>query len=83
MNLLTEKQALTKWCPFTRIVQGDVKKGREVIVSIHQASFNRVATAEGQFTIPDASACCASKCMQWLWADDALGQCGLRGKING
>lgn len=62
---MTEEEAKSKWCPFTRVD------------SIHIAP-NRVPYGN-QFA--DGSYCVGPKCMAWRWLTvGSDGYCGLAGK---
>lgn len=80
---MTEEEAKTKWCPFSRTmgIDGDV---------IMPAA-NRVFMFDGDnkltFPHPEMCACLASKCMAWVWEktpNSAIkrthGRCGLAGR---
>jgi hypothetical protein len=76
---MKEKEAITKWCPHSR-----------VMASGAATAYNRYRGAD----IPNGTKCIASKCMLWKWTssyvnvegrakdgygnwDDAEGKCGL------
>ncbi|MFK4765151.1 hypothetical protein ACI3L3_10295 [Desulfobaculum sp. SPO524] len=86
--LLTEDQAKTKWCPFTRCAE---TRDDEL-----EGPFNRYHSASEQAHITEQALCIGHKCMAWRWtpfaldminaADDpntvrkdARGYCGLAG----
>lgn len=67
--IVTEKEAATKWCPYSRaIVAKDTAIGG-MDVPLHQATFNRYAIdrPEQNLTSPPACGCIASECMSWRW----------------
>jgi len=73
---MTEEEAREKWCPFVRLVVGDVDK--------FTPSANRMATIDDPQTtrLPKASYCIASECMMWQEIghkrdDEPRGYCGL------
>ena len=75
-DILTETQALTKWCPMARIWESNLEGEGEGYAA---AAINR----------PDASMhCIAAKCMAWRTVySDAAGEprgfCGAFGKPAG
>lgn len=68
---MNESDALTKWCPFTRVALSE------------GLSANRTASmgTGGYADISDETRCLASECMAWRWADrsNRAGYCGLAG----
>ena len=62
---MTEDDAKTKWCPFARVVVGEIKTGGYQ-QPLGLPSHNRVAL--GQATVsPPAALCIGSACMAWRW----------------
>lgn len=54
MTLMTEDEARTKWCPFTRHAYS--------VGNLGVTSVNR-----GNFLEPNECRCIASECMAWRW----------------
>jgi len=57
---MTEDEAKTRWCPFTRVAQ----EGRAV------GHYNRILRRDGESQIPYSTRCIASTCMAWRWQDE-------------
>jgi hypothetical protein len=57
---VTEEDARKKWCPFTRVVKGQMNQ-----VPMGQPAFNRIDNGPGMIGASDASGCIASACMAW------------------
>lgn len=74
--MMTEKEALTKWCPFTRlhpllvpsqkIMTGSVEMGIQPVTNRHPELPQQV--------------CLAGGCAAWRWRDNETGYCGMAGK---
>ena len=72
---MTEDDAKTKWCPFTRTTQITEYAGAVAV--------NRLVERDGRKAAP--TVCIASGCMAWRWVhpqhdEEAEGFCGLAGK---
>lgn len=79
---MTENDAKTKWCPFTRTM-ASLPENDSSITSINRAGQEDEAPA-----LPQIVCCIASECMAWRWARDVRevssldrrpGFCGLAG----
>lgn len=78
--MMTEDEANTKWCPFARVIEADMKRGGGYQHPAQQTAYNRLnvygigerGTAD---TIPKAAwtraaNCIGSACMAWRWEHD-------------
>ena len=63
---MTEEEAKTKWCPFSRVIAQD--RGRLVQGS---AAPNRINWIGEESEAPVGSLCIASACMAWRWHEAA------------
>lgn len=63
---MTEDEAKTKWCPFSRVVHRDEDD---------QASWNRLEEVEDSY--PLGASCIASQCMAWRWVQRITNQADL------
>lgn len=90
--MMTEEEARKKWCPFARVIAGEMRDGfmkplRDV------APHNRVQEAGSEADDPtwhQTHNCIASECMAWRWVEEfepyvgnkpsTKGYCGLAGK---
>lgn len=63
--VLTEKEARTKWCPFTRVKYLN-----------SEVSFNRYKENKDSHKVSGAN-CIASECMVWKPYNKGSGKCGL------
>lgn len=87
--ILTEAEALTKWCPFVRIYAytgtSPVRETAPRVIAPTSAGgpANRWIDADGVTANPDACRCLASDCMVWMWMTEEgaggarHGYCGL------
>tara|TARA_Y100001947_G_scaffold155109_1_gene160575 strand:+ start:3282 stop:3569 length:288 start_codon:yes stop_codon:yes gene_type:complete len=92
--MLTEKQALEKWCPFVRAVATHAVSAEQTQISGDAPVFNRYALEPQIY--PKGTACIGSGCMAWRWFDQSqnytenlatrertqlppVGYCGLAG----
>ena len=70
-NLVTEKEALKKWCPEARVITV-IDDGISSLHAItNKTAFNRATkenSAHQSAYIPQAATCVASKCMVWRFA---------------
>lgn len=64
---MTEEEAKTKWCPFSRVIAGTRTGASTATASGTQPAFNRIEVGTGVPIMPDGSACIASSCMAWRW----------------
>jgi hypothetical protein len=65
---MTEAEAKTKWCPFSRVAAGVLSRdGRTVAIESGQSVHNRIDVSPGTPTLPDGATCVASTCMAWRW----------------
>jgi len=74
----TEKEAKTKWCPFSRAYDGTDNGGAV-------ATNRPLAYAESYGGKRETILCIGSRCMAWRWSDEEpgdadYGYCGLAGK---
>lgn len=86
--LLTEQEAMTKWCPLSRVIVITPQGGAS------SPAFNRTlqaepskvmasgATPEVTLSLPESTQCAASGCAMWRWLDreaieNRRGFCGL------
>lgn len=79
----TETEALTKWCPFARVIPGVLEEGvMRAVAGV--TAHNRVQeTGEREPTWHGAMMCVGSACMAWTWCGGnsaGRGYCGLAGK---
>lgn len=78
-DILTEEQAKTKWCPYTRIAVTSKYEDDDGL-TVNMPTINR--------PVQDHMRCIASECMAWriVWSDAAnepRGYCGAFGKATG
>lgn len=68
---MTEAEAITKWCPFTRVQLGDTAHSSNPPNSVNRSRAGLV--------VPDSCRCIASECAVWTWVNalKADGNCGL------
>ena len=80
--LMTEKEALSRWCPMVRVAaMTDEASG---VVPGGQSVFNRLQAGKDKMATPTSAACLGSKCAMWRWTNEdgrpnGLGYCGLAG----
>ena len=78
---MTEDEAKTKWCPFSRVAVDVVDPSRISPAPGH----NRVQKMDGdvitRWGVPDGSLCVAGRCMAWRTHRPGRGYCGLAGVI--
>lgn len=82
---MTEDEARTKWCPFTRLVT--TNDGSVAVRTGAPTGYNRFSGAPKQLNT--AASCIASACMAWRWepvvnragepSGHHKGHCGLVG----
>jgi len=79
--MLTEDEAKTKWCPFSRtidLVYSNIASNREV--GDYDKNRNETVSVLGR------NRCIASACMSWRLAPlsnhKGMGYCGLAGKME-
>jgi hypothetical protein len=89
---MTEEQATTKWCPYTRVAPSDMgAKDDDKSFNVPNGApvCNRIQVAGSKRPgMTHAMNCIASACMAWRWDDELLpkphrlsqGHCGLAGK---
>jgi hypothetical protein len=82
--MLTQEEAMEKWCPFVRLVLTN-----NDIMRPGTPTYNRTGEAEGPgFKLPKGAACIGSTCMAWRGYDfhkefggtTQKGYCGLAGR---
>lgn len=76
--MTTEKEAVTKWCPFARAA--NVNK---ILSGVVAPAVNRIVNDHGG--VVSSTNCIGSHCMAWRWTVSATsqtntGHCGLAGK---
>jgi hypothetical protein len=66
---MTEGDAKTKWCPFSRVITGKAIAGTTTAdAPSNQPSFNnRLEVGPASVMLPDGSVCLGSACMAWRW----------------
>lgn len=69
---MTEEEAKTKWCPFSRVV------GREVDSNELSSASNRYAMTD---YFPLGSHCIGSSCMAWRWVYSDPNEAKTKGGI--
>lgn len=85
--LMTEEEAKTKWCPFTRVMLSTWQKnpiGPELVHLASGYSHNRQTCFPDperatycEHLLPHGAMCIASKCMMWQWQLSNEGQRGF------
>ena len=77
---MTEEEAMTKWCPFARILdRSDVGAGINRPLTMLDADDSTLPTWQAAET-----RCIASGCMAWrVYTDLSHGFCGLAGHTGG
>jgi len=75
MSTMTQEEATTKWCPFSRAIEAD-PTGRCIV------QVNRVRGIDPARSV--LTSCIASHCMAWRWMPEEgiaarRGFCGLAG----
>lgn len=70
---LTEAEAKTKWCPFSRVIAGNLVDQR-MYVQVSTQPHNRVQEdgGEGEATTHAAMNCLGAGCMAWHWYDNSF-----------
>ena len=80
MSLMTEAEALSKWCPFSRMLSHTSAQDGKGRMWEGGYSYNRSADS-GETYIPTGAKCIGSACMAWRWFDtvsDDGTQCQLK-----
>lgn len=67
--MLTEEEAKTKWCPYSRVIVAKTSTGTQATVDRLQAACNRIDNGPATWAAPDASCCIGRACMAWRWFD--------------
>lgn len=81
--ILTEAEAITRWCPLSRVYAYGVPTAREMAPTATGGPANRFINADGPELNPETCRCLASGCMLWMWAaeegaaGERHGYCGL------
>lgn len=76
---MTEDEAITKWCPFARVVKDWRDPTPDDQTRIY-GPFNRDCVISLDECDSDLTSCIGSQCMAWRETKPAEGYCGLAGK---
>lgn len=71
---MTEAEAVTKWCPFSRLCGIDDAGNGAVFQAGNRAALLRGAEAVSFNENPESCRCLASACMAWRWNDQWTSQ---------
>jgi len=88
MTLVTEKEAVEKWCPMARVatpVTAHLTGHVIAAIACNRSSRSAPDQRLKAEVSPESARCIGSRCMAWRWAIEegrARGYCGAFGKVE-